>query len=96
MYGHACNYYGLNIVLFLVPHRPLALEASFLTPSEIQLKWNPPDTPNGVITKYQIYYKKNLYSVWRSNLDWCQRDVTEVNELGLHLSEDKNDSRIDG
>eukprot|EP00794_Sanderia_malayensis_P009771 gene9771-10770_t len=73
-----------------IPRRPLALEASYLSSSEIKLKWNPPDLPNGVITDYQVFYKKNSYLFWNQSLGWCQRDVTHVD--GFNTVKDKNNT----
>lgn len=60
-----------------IPSAPLGLEASFLSSQSIHLRWRKPDRPNGVITKYVIYWKRFNYSFWKdqSALIWCQRDI---------------------
>ena len=62
--------------LLLVPQAPLGIEASFLSSQSIKLKWNKPDKPNGVISKYVIYWKRSDYSFWETHrdLEWCKRD----------------------
>ena len=57
------------------PSIPLGLEASHLSATQIQLKWNPPDEPNGIMTGYKIYYRKSTYLFWKNDIDWCKRDL---------------------
>jgi len=66
-----------HLYSYLVPSEPLGLEASFLSTESVYLKWRKPDQPNGVITKYVVYWQPSSYSFWReqNRLDWCNRDV---------------------
>ena len=64
------------LINFTAPGRPLGLRAWYLSQSELEITWKPPDNPNGIITEYRIYYERKNYSFWESELDWCSRDVT--------------------
>ena len=76
------------------PGRPLGLQAAFLSKSEIQVTWSPPDDPNGVITQYRIFYKPKEYSFWHSKLDWCSRDVTGQSSTDALETSGKNSSSL--
>ena len=42
--------------IFLVPSSPVALRAELIGNNTVQLTWEPPESPNGVIDGYQITY----------------------------------------
>lgn len=72
-----------------VPSAVVGLEASFLDPHSLRVKWQPPLYPNGNITKYVIKYQESQYSVWeQGNIDWCIRQVLPSRR---DRNEDKNE-----
>jgi len=40
----------------LVPSAPEDITYTIVTDTAIQLQWSPPDTPNGIIRSYQVFY----------------------------------------
>ena len=64
MYVHAYNLYWINALLQLqyappppsVSSQPLNLMFVEVTVSTISLQWDPPSSPNGVITHYVVTY----------------------------------------
>ncbi|XP_065059837.1 putative insulin-like peptide receptor isoform X1 [Rhopilema esculentum] len=63
-----------------IPGIPVGLKTAYLSASAIEVSWNPPESPNGVITEYRIYYEKKKYSFWNSGLDWCSRHLSSSEE----------------
>ncbi|EDO47651.1 predicted protein, partial [Nematostella vectensis] len=60
----------------MIPSAVVGLEASYLDPFTLLVKWQPPLYPNGNITKYLVQYQQSEYSVWRQpGIDWCIRQV---------------------
>ena len=47
-------------IFFTVPTAPRSLMVVNVTDTTVSLSWMPPDTPNGIITQYQLQY-------WRSD-----------------------------
>jgi len=44
--------------LYLGPSVPKLLVVVGVTNTSVTLSWNPPDQPNGIITQYQVQYRK--------------------------------------
>ena len=42
--------------LIIVPGSPVDLKEELVNGNDVVLTWTPPNTPNGVITGYQIIY----------------------------------------
>lgn len=49
-------YHYSNTFTLLVPGAPEGVTYRILTDTIVQLYWNPPDNPNGIIRSYQIIY----------------------------------------
>ena len=47
------------MILLTAPSAPRSLMVANVTNTTVTLSWTPPDTPNGIITQYQIQYRKN-------------------------------------
>ena len=43
-------------MIHLEPSEPCSLKVASVTSSTVTLQWEPPETPNGLITKYSIQY----------------------------------------
>ena len=69
------------IPFILVPGIPIGLKAAYLSTSELEVSWQPPESPNGVLTEYRIYYDKKDYSFWNTKLDWCSRKAATTSSI---------------
>lgn len=49
-------YHYSNTFTLLVPGAPEGVTYRILTDTIVQLYWNPPDNPNGIIRSYQVIY----------------------------------------
>ena len=47
------------MILLTAPTAPRSLMVANVTNTTVTLSWTSPDTPNGIITQYQIQYRKN-------------------------------------
>ena len=47
-------------ILLSVPSEPCSLEVVSVTSSSVTLQWDPPETPNGIITQYSIHYGETV------------------------------------
>ena len=58
-----------------------------LSPSfhEVSLKWNPPLTPNGVITAYEVCYRPTDNSEPKTRANTTDLDTSFTTEDDLHL-----------
>ena len=41
---------------FVVPSEPQELKADSVTSTSVTLQWKPPTYPNGIITRYSVYF----------------------------------------
>ena len=64
-----------------VPGIPMGLKAAYLSTSELEISWQPPERPNGIITSYVIVYKEKSYSFWNTKLDWCSRKMSTASSI---------------
>ena len=55
-----------KIILFLVPSEPCILREATVTSTTVTLKWIPPETPNGVITRYSVQYGERVINKFGS------------------------------
>ena len=57
MYVAVLNLLTLSkFIIFLATSVPCSVKVASLTSSTVTLQWEPPETPNGLITKYSIQY----------------------------------------
>ena len=82
-------------LFFVAPGRPLGLRASYLSHSELEVTWKPPDNPNGIIIEYRIYFERKNYSFWKSGLDWCSRDVTPFSAKRIEETQETTSTVVD-
>ena len=50
----------ITLLLSLVPSEPCSLEVDSVTSATVTLQWIPPETPNGLITKYSLQYNGSV------------------------------------
>ena len=54
---------------YIVPTAPSLLMVVNITNTTVTLSWMPPDSPNGIITHYQVQYKRSDSSSNFTSLD---------------------------
>ena len=52
-------FYSVCVFLYIAPTAPRSLRAVDSTDTTVTLSWMPPDPPNGIITQYQVQYRKS-------------------------------------
>ena len=67
------------MILLAVPTAPRSLMVVNVTNATATLSWSPPDTPKGVITHYQIQYRRSDCSSSKfTSLNITNADLTYV------------------
>ena len=62
------------MILLVAPTAPRSLIIVNVTNATVTLSWTPPDTPNGIITQYQIQYRRS-----DSSSDYASLNITTDN-----------------
>lgn len=52
-------YYLYSVCYLVVPTMPKLLKVMCNTDATVNLSWIPPDPPNGIITQYQLQYRRS-------------------------------------
>ena len=83
-----------NLYFLLVPTKPLKLRAFNVSSQELNVSWNEPERPNGILTGYTVYYKllrndKNdsvPQATWKTKNNVSERSVL-LSNLGKFVND---------
>ena len=57
--NHISIFLIYSLCVFIVPTEPRLLKVLNVSNTTVTLSWIPPDSPNGIITHYQVQYKRS-------------------------------------
>lgn len=49
------------VFLLTVPTVPANLKAKAINPEELHITWDPPNSPNGNVTHYEVYWRRRKF-----------------------------------
>lgn len=85
--GTHCDLSNLSVMSPLEPSVPLDPISSSNSSSQIILKWKPPNDPNGNITHYLVFCKRQPEASELYKFDYCQKGEPHCFTLFLLLCE---------
>ena len=63
-------------IFFTVPTAPRSVMVVNVTDTTVSLSWMPPNTPNGIITQYQLQYRRSDNTTNITSLDITNDTLT--------------------